>query len=297
METNETVISNNKLAVFFNRQREIIESAETPFSKLAIFFLPIIAPLVPAFMTGLHMYNLLSELFVFKGSGVLNAFLSCVVGVVLEMLGYVGAISFIKSIFDLVRHGRDEYLIPAVLTFLAYAFYLIVMFLINYQLGVYFEIPKIVNTIIGLLSFITVPTGLLSATHLSSKEYRELEDRALQNENDKELQILKIKLEEKTKREAIKQGINIFDPQLSRSYNKDIPRAVKEEKVKKPSDYKEQIWKYMDSQLAKGKIPGVKDITEHFHFPYDRAKGFCSTQRTLWAELNNIDLKNTGSTS
>jgi len=50
------------LANFFNKQREIIEAAETPFSKLAIFILPILAPSVPAFMTGLHLYKLLLKI-------------------------------------------------------------------------------------------------------------------------------------------------------------------------------------------------------------------------------------------
>jgi len=189
----------SKLAQFFIRQREIIEEAELPFAKLAIFILPILAPLVPAVMTGLHMFKLLSEIFVFSGSEYVVIGLSIVVGLVLELLGYVGAISFIRAVFDLVRKGKDEYLLPAGLTGLAYLFYLVAMFMINVKLGEYFGEQKIVTQIVGMLSFVTVPTGLLAATHLSSKENKE-EDRSMYLE----------KKDERLKKTALKNGINIF---------------------------------------------------------------------------------------
>src|SRR5574341_1705305 len=88
------------LAHFLNKQREIIEAAETPFAKLAIFILPILAPLVPAFLTGLHIFKLLQEIFTFQNANSVTWTLSIIVSVVLEMLGYVGAISFIH-----VREG------------------------------------------------------------------------------------------------------------------------------------------------------------------------------------------------
>ena len=53
------------LANIFIKQREIIEAAETPFAKLAVFILPILAPAVPAFMTVLHVYQLLDKIFSF----------------------------------------------------------------------------------------------------------------------------------------------------------------------------------------------------------------------------------------
>lgn len=189
----------NRLANFFNRQREIIEAAELPFAKMAIFILPILAPLVPAFITGLHIYQLLLEIFTFPGSVILAAILALVVGVVLEMLGYVGAISFIKSLFDWVRSREDSYILPFALNGLAYIFYLVAMYLINVQLGSYFGTPEIVNKIFGLLSFITVPTGLLAANHLSTKEVKE-DDNRTRNENR----------EYKLKRKALDKGINIF---------------------------------------------------------------------------------------
>lgn len=160
------------LAAFFDRQREIIEAAETPFAKFAIFVLPILAPTVPASLTGLHLYKLFFEIFTFAGADRLAFVLSSVVALVLEMLGYVGAISFIQSVFRLVKTKNALYVLPSVLNGLSYLFYLSVMFLVNYKLGEYFETPGIINTIVGLLAFMTVPTGLLAANYLSQKELK-----------------------------------------------------------------------------------------------------------------------------
>lgn len=183
----------SKLADFFIRQREIIESAETPFAKLAVFVLPILAPLVPAALTGFHLYQLFLKLFTFHYSSQASFILSFTVAVVLEMLGYVGAISFIRSIFDLIKHGRDLYLLPAGLNGMAYIFYLVVMFLINVRLGQYFQVPDIINSIIGLLSFITVPTGLLAANHLSQQEEKEESKELRLERREERLERLRIK--------------------------------------------------------------------------------------------------------
>lgn len=170
------------LANFLNKQREIIEAAETPFAKLVIFVLPILAPLVPAFMTGLHIFKLLQEIFTFQNANEVTWTLSIIVSVVLEMLGYVGAISFIQAVYRWVYTKDDIYMLPSTLNGLAYVFYLVSMFLINYQLGQYFGTSEIINVIVGLLSFITVPTGLLAANHLSQKETDE-KDYELRQEN------------------------------------------------------------------------------------------------------------------
>jgi hypothetical protein len=278
-------MTNTRLADWFNKQREIIEAAELPFAKMAIFVLPVLAPLVPAVMTGLHMFKLLSELFTFTGSNIFNGVLSVVVGTVLELLGYVGALSFIRAIFDLVRHGRDEYMLPAALTGLAYLFYLLAMYLINVKLGEYFQVPSIINTITGLLSFITVPTGLLAATHLSTKENKEDEDRRRADAKD-----------ERLKKTALKNGINVFAPAPVLVQNQQVVDDVSKDNHRKASAYKEKIWRYLDEQYAQGVVPRVADVTKRFDLPYDKAKGFVSTQRTLWASSRGVLLPKKGST-
>lgn len=171
----------NWLAQKFITQREIIEAAETPFSKLAMFILPIISPLVPATMTGMHLYQIFLDVFTFNGSEYLSGGLAIVAGAVLELLGYVGAITFIKSTFNYFSTQKAEYLIPMVLNGLAYTFYLVLLFMINYQLGKYLGVNPVLNNIIATLSFVTVPTSLLAGSHLSEKSWSEKQEQEQEN--------------------------------------------------------------------------------------------------------------------
>lgn len=195
------------LARTFIKQREIIEAAETPFAKLAVFVLPIISPAVPAFMTGLHLYKLFLEMFTFQYANEVSIVMSSTIALVLELLGYVGAISFIKSLFLWIKTRKEEYLVPFALNGVAYGFYLVAMFLINVQLGKYFGTSQIINNIVALLSFITVPTSLLAANHLNQVEDSELEERRHQEKREDDL-----------KKRMIKKGIN---PVTGLAYNQD----------------------------------------------------------------------------
>lgn len=183
--------SPSRLANFFDRQREIIEAAETPFAKLAIFLLPILAPVVPASLTGLHLYKLFTETFQFDSEWA--GALSILIAVVLEMLGYVGAISFIQALFRLIKTRNSLYILPSLLNGLAYVFYLIVMFMVNYQLGIHFHTPDIINKITAWLSFMTVPTGLLAANYLSQKEVKEDERQERLEKRDERLEKARIR--------------------------------------------------------------------------------------------------------
>ena len=207
------------LAGFFDKQREIIEAAETPFAKLAVFILPILAPTVPATMTGLHVYKLLLEMFTFSGAKAWAFILSVVVALVLEMLGYVGAVTSIQSLFRWIRTRQDEFILPFALNGLAYVFYLTAMWQINVQLGKYFNTPPIINNVIGLLSFITVPTGLLAANHLSQKEYMD---------ESKELRLER--REERMEKYKIKHGA--FGGVRQRTNNEQSERTSEQESVR-----------------------------------------------------------------
>lgn len=202
-----TTQQTSTLAQFFDKQRELIEAAETPFAKLAIFILPILSPLVPATLTGMHLFQLFLEMFTFSGANRFAVIASVIPALVLELLGYVGAISFIQSLFKWIE-GRaegqeDKFLVPAVLNFFAYVFYLTAMFLINVNLGSYFGTATIVNNIIGLLSFITVPTSLLAANHLALKEHDDKEEKRHQERR-----------EDKLRGKMIKAGMNPDAPKV-----------------------------------------------------------------------------------
>lgn len=217
-------LATNTLAQFFDKQRELIEAAETPFAKLAIFILPILSPLVPATLTGMHLYQLFLEMFTFSGASRFAVVASIIPALVLELLGYVGAISFIQSLFKWIE-GRaegqeDKFLVPAVLNFLAYIFYLTAMFLINVNLGTYFGTPSIVNNIIGLLSFITVPTSLLAANHLALKEHDDKEEKRHQERR-----------EDKKISKMIKAGMNPDAPKVVyQSDTVSVPQAQEQKR-------------------------------------------------------------------
>ena len=241
----------NRLANWLNRQREVIEAAETPFAKLAIFVLPAISPLVPATLTGLHLYKLLLQ--VFDGvryADTVSRGLAIVAAIVLELLGYVGALSFIESLYRWIKTRQDEYLVPSGLNGLAYISYLIFMYFINVLLGQYFGTPPIMNNIVGLLSFITVPTSLLAANHLSQKQ---------EKEDAKEL-----RLEQREERLA-KYGIKYGKfPNPQETFRADVESF---QKVSNPvrkfpeSFYELSSWRRIFPQLSREELESLASMT------------------------------------
>lgn len=262
-------MTTNWLAWFFNWNREVIEAAETPFSKLAIFVLPVLAPIVPAFLTALHVAKLMFAMFDFGTytDGV-SLGMAVVTGVVLELLGYVGAISTIQHIFRWVKTKADENLVPAALSGAAYLFYIILMYFINVKLAEYFGAAVIFNQVVGALSFLTIPSGLLAANHLTQ--------RADQEEDDKLRQEAR---EDRIKMKAIKHGLNPYQ----------ATQGVRGKKEKHASDFKEQIPVMLQEHFDKtGRVMGLTDITAKLKLDHAKNKGFVSTARSNWAEKNGI---------
>lgn len=276
----------NTLASLFNKWRETIEAAETPFSKLAIFILPIIAPIVPASLTGLHLFKLFLTIFTFQGAEWVSGTLSGLIALVLELLGYVGAISFIQAVFHLVKTHNTLYILPAVLNGCAYLFYLILMFMVNYLLGQYFDTPNIINNIVGLLSFVTVPTGLLAANYLSQKEIKE-DERELRAE----------RRNERIEKAKIKAGRTIMNEQTVTNVRSKRTNHTNERSERtNGGELRTFVWNLLDeyertnrtvagvSELAKviartaNEQKGVHDSVEG----YERYKGYVSEVRKMW---------------
>lgn len=280
-------MNKNFLANIFKGLREIIEQAESPFAKLAIFILPILSPIVPACFTGLHIYMLAKTIFkVGEWTEAVCISLGILVGVVLELIGYVGAVALILSIFKWIRTRIIENIVSVGLNALAYGFYLLVMYLINYKLGQYFKTPDIVNTIVGLLSFITVPTGLLAADHLAKREDEEKEDKIRAENNDFKL-----------RKTALKSGFNIFgggnpQPQPQSGKYKDKPA----------SHYRDKIRELLQEEYNRArKVLTPREVTDKINKPvvrlnHNNSKGYISGQIGLWCDENHIprpkDVKN-----
>jgi hypothetical protein len=270
------------LAQKFITQREIIEAAETPFSKLAMFVLPIISPLVPATMTGMHLYQIFLDVFTFSGSEYLSGGLAIIAGIVLELLGYVGAITFIKSTFNYFSTQKSEYLIPMLLNGLSYTFYLVILFMINYQLGKYLGVSPILNNIIATLSFITVPTSLLAGSHLSEKSWSEKQDK--EDERLERIRKEQISLElsnaeqerlYKLERYRLKHG-NVSTSYLESSKD----NGKKEESSKKVPD-----WRKLRPTLSREDMEKLANLTP------DRMRTYASDTNLTYKTISNYRLR------
>lgn len=171
----------NFIAGFFNWIREVIESAETPFVLFALIVLPVLAPAVPATVTGIRLHTELG----------LHWSISIVSAVVLELLGYVGAIAFIKSIYRWFR--KEGSLLSVLMNGFAYAFYVYAMYSINVRLGFLAGESSIVNEVFAILSFLTIPTGLLAAEHINERDQKEDKEKLRQEARKDRLERYKIK--------------------------------------------------------------------------------------------------------
>lgn len=169
--TNKT----NFIANFFNYFREVIESAETPFSLVAQVILPVLAPVVPAIITGIRLNSEMN----------LDYRLATIIVIVLELLGYAGAVTFIKAFSRYIR--KEAPFSKVFMHAVVYGFYITIMYFTNVKLGLMAGDSSIENQIFALLSFITVPTGILAAEHINERDQKEeREKRYIEEKEEKE---------------------------------------------------------------------------------------------------------------
>lgn len=270
-------MNSNFLKNFFEWNREVIESAETPFARFASFILPIIAPLVPAFLTSVRLHSLFLNLMGNSLPDQIALIGSFTTATVLELLGYVGTIAFVRFIFRWVKTKEIEFFIPMILTMIAYFFYLWAMYSINVQLNS--ETPN-TNNVFALLSFMTVPAGLIFAVNVNDNQEKR-EDFTIRQE----------KREDKLKKEALKRGINVFEIGNNSSKRLDGKENLPQEKPKeKPASfYKGEIIKMLNNTYTRtGRVLRVVEIVKELKLDYNNSKGFISSQRKIWIEQNGI---------
>lgn len=257
--------NHNFLASFFQGFREIVESAETPFAKLAIVILPIIAPLVPALLTGLRMQILLLNLIGDKLDKSIASYGAFIISVVLELLGYVGAVMFVRSIYNLIKNKTLEYYLPVFLTGIAYVFYLADMYSINVQLNS--ETPNTVF-IFGLLSFMTVPTGLLAATSITERQEKEQEYETRQEQR-----------QDKMERFRIKHGTS----RSTSESNMEVPKQFRNNNgtMGRPSIHQERVFSFMEQYYQSTKnVATFTEVMTNLKLPQSTA----SRLRDKWIE-------------
>ena len=261
-------MNKNWLAEIFDWMREVIEAAETPFAKFAIFVLPILAPVVPASVTGVRLTTELN----------FHPALSFITALVLEMLGYVGAISSIRAIYKWFK--KEGSFLSVVLNGLAYAFYVVAMYQINVRLGSLAGDNPIVNQVFALLSFITIPTGLLAAEHINERtEY--YEQKELRNERRAErIEKYKIRTNAANERSSARTNERSVRRRTNERTNTDELRTV--------------IYQLLDEYYqANGQVAGVSDLArtvarsknqDGSEVGFERYKGYISEVRKNWME-------------
>lgn len=242
--TNEK--NTNFIAGFFNWIREVIESAETPFVLFALIVLPVLAPAVPATVTGIRLHTELD----------LHWSISVVSAVVLELLGYVGAIAFIKSIYRKFR--KEGSVLSVIMNGFAYAFYVYAMYSINVRLGFLAGENSIVNEVFAILSFLTIPTGLLAAEHINERDQKEDAEKLRQEARKDRMDRYKIK---HGKLESSLESSSKF-PSKNGNFQESSGKSADWRKVR-PKLSKEQL-----ESIANFTPDQIRQYAETTHFTY-----------------------------
>ena len=276
----------NFLADLFNILGEIFERFNPAAFRFLAAVLPYLTPLPVAFISQANATKFLN-----LTSGVSGVFVFC-----LEGIGLWFTSLFVDAVVDAIRSRNAKAWLNVLMFAVAVTAYVVILININVIIeqssG---NVNPAYSRLITLLCFLPLITGIGNGYYKLKLEQKTNTELAQEREIRQQNLVMEDNHRLKVEKALIKAGINpLAQPVVT--LNQDIP-TVKEERERKASDYKVKIWQYLDEQYAKGKILRVVDITEHFHLDYNKAKGFVSTQRTLWAQDRGVDLRTSGSTS
>lgn len=268
----------NWLADWFNKAGEVFEKFNPAAFRFLAAFLPYLTPIPVAWVSQsnatqfLHLPPQVSFVFVFG----------------LEGIGLWFTALFVDSIVTAIRSRNLKSWITPAMFFIAVSVYIVILVNINVIIeqssG---QTNPAYSRVITLLCFLPLITGIGNGYYKLILESKTNIEIAQQKQEELEKERWNTREQNKQQVRLAKAGINPLAPTPVVTLNQTVDTVSK----KKASDYKDKIWKYLDEQNEKGRILGVKDITEHFSLPYDKAKGFVSTQRTLWAQSRGVQLK------
>lgn len=173
----------NFLKNFLEWLRDLIESADLPLVMLVLVVLPFVVPAVPAMVTANNLTNNMS----------FSPVMSILSGVTVELLGFAGAILFLRSIMEWVKSRNKKSLVVVFLTGGAYAFYLAAIISINVVLDIVTGKPLAYVIVIALLSLLSIPSGLLAASRIDDQAEKLEAERLRKDRQNYRLEKLKIK--------------------------------------------------------------------------------------------------------
>lgn len=277
----------NKLADFFNWWGEVFEKFNPAAFRFLAALLPYLTPIPVAWVSQANATKFLnlppqvSFIFVFG----------------LEGIGLWFTSLFVDSVVEAIRSKNWKAWLNVLMFAVAVTVYVVILVNINVIIeqssG---QTNPAYSRVITLLCFLPLITGIGNGYYKLKLEQKTSIELAQERDLEQQDKIRQESNDLKLKKAALKHGFNPFAPQPTVALQQEVAQ-VRQDKERKASDYKEKIWHLLDEQYAKGKILKVVEITERFVLPYDKAKGFVSTQRTLWASSRGIDLSNKGSTS
>ncbi len=276
----------NWLADVFDYLGEIFELFNPAAFRFLAAFLPYLTPLPVAAISQANATKFLN----------LSPGISGVLVFGLEGIGLWFTSLFVDSVVEAIRSKNWKAWLNVLMFAVAVSVYVIILVNINVIIeqssG---NTDPAYSRVVTLLCFLPLITGIGNGYYKLKLEQKTSTEQAQERELKREEDIRHEQNDLKLKKAAMKHGYNPFAPAPVVTLNQDTPEV--KERERKASDYKVKIWQYLDEQYAKGKVLRVVDIIEHFRLDYNKAKGFVSTQRTLWAQDRNVDLRTSGSTS
>lgn len=278
------------LADFFNKAGEVFEKFNPAAFRFLAAFLPYLTPVPVAWVSQSNATKFLglppqvSFIFVFG----------------LEGIGLWFTALFVDSIVTAIRSKSWKPWITVLMFAVAVTVY--VTILVNINVIIEQSSGKdnpAYSRVITLLCFLPLITGIGNGYYKLILESKTNIEIAQQKQEE-------LEKDRWTTRENNKQQIRLARAGVN-PYQQEVLQVAKvETQGKRASEYKEKIYELLTDVYANGKtmkidgktilfpqgsVLGVKNITDHFHLNYDKAKGFVSTHRTLWAQRHNVSLK------
>ena len=235
----------NFLARLFGAISNTINGMEKSFLDLLSAIVPYFVPIIPAYLTYFHTRDQMD----FPNNVAYTA------AFVVEVLGITSVSTAIRFYRHNLRYKDVKNKAPFWLAVGTYAFYLVVVLLVNVILEI------VANTrngwvilSIGLFSLLSVPSGVLISIRTQFAEM----------------------LEERSR-----------PAQPAPVYNAETKTPVL--RTKHASDYRDKILKILEQEYKRtGKVPAPKEITSRLKLEHSKNKGFVSTLTKEWREEKGI---------
>ena len=232
----------NFLSEIFVYIRDVIDSANLPLVVLILVVLPLIVPIVPASVTGMNLFYVMQ----------FPLWMSVISGITIELLGFSSAILALRSITELVN-GKNSLKGLWVQMFVdvgAWLFYLIAVVMINVVMDNQIGKPNWYVIVIGFLCLLSVPSSMLAATRINTRETNEQNERLRQEQREDKMERYKLRVQSKEQRTNV------------RRTNERAERTPIERSENGSFDVRKKIAEYVLSiQQNEQRTPGPSEIS------------------------------------